>query len=133
MKTSLSINHDLDSDWLTQTSKKNRKSTLKASSPVSSSLQQIISNPPSLITNDTAFNYNNNNLLSPSANASTAMLIDINANTSNIVDSIPVSSIHRLIIILRRWPQQIWTTNTIITTIKILRCVFFHMIIPAQF
>lgn len=93
LKTSLSINHDPDSDWLTQTSKKSRKSTLKASSPVSPSLQQIISNPPLLITNDTAFNYNNNNLLSPSDNASTAMLTDCNVNASNTVDSIPVSPI----------------------------------------
>jgi hypothetical protein len=75
-----------DSDWLIQTSKKNRKSTLKSSSPVSPSLQQIIANPPSLITTDTAFNYNNNNLLSPSDNAPTTMLVD-----NNTVDSIPVT------------------------------------------
>jgi hypothetical protein len=55
-------------------------------------LQQIISNPPSLITTDTAFNYNNNNLLSSSDNAPIAMLIDSNANTSNTVDPISVTS-----------------------------------------
>lgn len=59
---------------------KKKLSTLKPSSPISPNLQQIISNPPSLIAGNTKFNYNKNNLLSTSDNASTAILINNDAS-----------------------------------------------------
>lgn len=49
MKANLNVSHYLDPDWLIQTSKKNCKSNYKPSSPILPSLQQIISNMPSLI------------------------------------------------------------------------------------
>lgn len=78
MKTNLNVGHNSDPDWNTQTSKKNRKSNHKPSSPISPSLQQIILNPPSLISSEPAFNYNN--VLSPSDNVPMDSLTDHNTN-----------------------------------------------------